>query len=230
MRNLKATRLMSAMTTADWKRLLLRLQWYAFSVSRPLRWRTGAVTNNGALPNGETVDSIVSKAIEKVLSGERDWNPDERPDLAKYLMDVIDSLLSHLFESKDNEIFTRTRDYDDEGGELPEWEYEDTNREVGPETAWLCPIRFHPEDTLIQQEEAEFAGRAVQMILEGCADDPLLIEMVRLMGNGVLKSRDLAAALAVPVGAIYNATKRLDRKYLEAATRIREEIGLETSR
>ena len=79
--------------------LILELGRYALSVSSRLYWRTGNAVD---LPRGETVDSIVSKALTQVLSGERRWNPQAAPDLQKYRMGVIDSLLSHLAQHKDN--------------------------------------------------------------------------------------------------------------------------------
>jgi len=84
--------------------LILELGRYALSVSRRLYWRTGNAVD---LPRGETVDSIVSKALTKVLTGERRWNPQTAPDLQKYLMGVIDSLLSHLAQHNDNTTLHR---------------------------------------------------------------------------------------------------------------------------
>lgn len=100
--------------------MIKELGLYASSVSRNLRWRT---ENSEELPGGETPGSIVSKAIKLVLQGTleepskgsppfkagvRRWDPQKHPDLKKYLMDVIDSLLSNLVKSRENRIFIRT--------------------------------------------------------------------------------------------------------------------------
>ena len=63
--------------------LILELGRYALSVSRRLYWRTGDAVE---LPRGETVDSIVSLAFTKVLTGERRWETHKEPDLKRYLM------------------------------------------------------------------------------------------------------------------------------------------------
>src|SRR5882762_1413608 len=82
--------------------MILQLGRYALRESNRLRWRTG---DSVELPGGETVDSIVSLALEKTLSGERQWNPETHPKLQEYLMDVIDSLLNHLATGRDNSLF-----------------------------------------------------------------------------------------------------------------------------
>ena len=85
----KAKEILVGMKDEEWRKLILRLTRYAYSVSRRLRWRT---RSRSELPGGESVESIVSKALEKVLAGERKWDPDRHPRLDGYLMDVVDSL------------------------------------------------------------------------------------------------------------------------------------------
>lgn len=60
-----------------------------------------------SLPDGRQVEDFVDDAIALVYSGKRRWNPDQVPDLLFYLKGVIDSLVSHFFESPANE----RRDY-----------------------------------------------------------------------------------------------------------------------
>ena len=93
------------------QRMIMELGRYALSVSSKLRWRTRDATQ---LPRGETVDSIVSLAFTKVLNGERQWDPVHAPDIKKYLMDVIDSLLYHLATSRDNTTITAIPSADSE--------------------------------------------------------------------------------------------------------------------
>jgi hypothetical protein len=97
--NDKAYEALSMMSEDDWRPIILRLGWYALGECRRLRWRT---RNARELPAGETVDSIVSKAIEKLFSGERNWDPGKQPLVEKYLKGVISSLLNHLAEGGDN--------------------------------------------------------------------------------------------------------------------------------
>ena len=82
------------MSEAELGNLIKELGRYALSVSRSKpRWRTDDPVN---LPRGESVDSIVSLAFEKLLTGERVWNPEKEPELKSYLMGVIDSLVESL--------------------------------------------------------------------------------------------------------------------------------------
>lgn len=101
--NSKAYEAVCRISDEEWRDILLDLERHALSVSRALRWRT---PNPIELPDGETVPSIVSKAIEKLFAGEREWDPDTEPDTKKYLRSVVDSLLNHLAESQDNTLIT----------------------------------------------------------------------------------------------------------------------------
>jgi hypothetical protein len=192
-------------TDDEWRRIILELGRYALSVSRRLRWRT---ENPSELPNGETIDSIVSLAIEKVISGERSWDPAVRPDLRKYLMDVIDSLLSHLAESKDNTMLAR----------LPAEGAEQTPSlgrgfdQVEPGSAWLPQPGQSPEAELLAKEQAQLEDRAFEVLIEECDGDPVLKRMVEAIFDGRDKPSEIAEATGIPTREIYNAARRLDRK------------------
>lgn len=69
--NRKANEAVCRISTDEWRGIALELERYALSVSRNLRWRT---RNPVELPGGETIDSIVSKAVEKLFSGDREWD------------------------------------------------------------------------------------------------------------------------------------------------------------
>ncbi len=107
----------SRISADEWRNIALELERYALSVSRSLRWRTRSPVE---LPGGETVTSIVSKAIEKLLSGEREWDPHKEPDIKKHLCGVIDSLLNHLAESLDNTLVTVAPEPDSK--DFPAWD------------------------------------------------------------------------------------------------------------
>src|SRR5262245_15828179 len=87
------------MSESELTEMILRLGRYTLRESNRLQWRTG---DSVELPGGETIDSIVSLALEKTLSGERRWDPQSHPNLIEFLMDVIDSLLYHLATGKEN--------------------------------------------------------------------------------------------------------------------------------
>ncbi len=170
------------------QRTILELGRYALSVSKRLRWRTGDAVE---LPRGETIDSIVSQAFTKVLTGERRWGPGKQPELKLYLMNVIDSLLNHLAERKDNTVLTAMPD----GG---------SERVAQPPD--------NPETALLQREQAAQEAWALQCLIDASQDDPLLQQMIHTMQAGHGKLGDIAAALSISVTDVYNAMKRLDRK------------------
>lgn len=182
--------------------LILDLGRYALSVSRRLYWRTGNAID---LPRGETVDSIVSKAFTKVLTGERRWDLIKMPDLKKYLMGVIDSLLNHLAEHKDNTTLRPLPRLED-GGDAPL----DAAQHTMPGQQ---PLR-DPEAVLLQQETANHQAQVLQHLFDSAQDDPLVLQILEAMQAGHGKPGDIAGVLDLPVSEIYKALKRLDRKLI----------------
>jgi DNA-directed RNA polymerase specialized sigma24 family protein len=200
------------MPEAELGNMIKELGRYALSVSRSKpRWRTDDPVN---LPRGESVDSIVSLAFEKVLTGERAWNPAKEPELKSYLMGVIDSLLSHLSRHKDNTAVTA----------MPE-----TAAQVdrGATVDWQAQPFANPETALLVQEQKRYEAQAVQMLLDTSQDDPVVVQIIRAMQAGHAKAGEIAEVLGIAVTEVYNAMKRLDRKIV----RTREQLHVaDTSR
>jgi hypothetical protein len=202
-----ARQALARMSEADLGNMIKELGRYALSVSRSKpRWRTADPVN---LPRGESVDSIVSLAFEKVLTGERVWNPDKEPDLKIYLMGVIDSLLSHLSRHKDNTAVTA----------MPETT-EQVDQRAGFD--WQAPPPLDPETALLVQEQKQFEAQAVRLLLDTSQDDPVVADIVRAMQAGHAKAGEIAEVLGIAVTEVYNAMKRLDRKIV----RTREQLHL----
>lgn len=179
---------------------------YALSVSRSKpRWRTDDPMN---LPRGESVDSIVSLAFEKVLTGERAWNPAKEPELKIYLMGVIDSLLSHLSRHKDNTAVTT----------MPE-HAEPVER---GDSDWQAQPLADPETTLLMQEQKQYEARAVELLLDTAQDDPLVSQIIRAMQAGHAKAGEIAEVLGIAVTEVYNAMKRLDRKIIRTREQLQD--------
>lgn len=188
--------------------LILELGRYALSVSSRLYWRSGNAVD---LPLGETVDSIVSKALTKVLTGERRWNPQTAPDFQKYLMGVIDSLLSHLAQHKDNTTLRAVPRLADGSDALV--------RPAPGVTDWLQEPQ-DPESALLQHEKTAYEDRVLQYLLDVSQDDPLVMQIIQAMQDGYDKPGEVATMLGMPVSEVYNAMKRLDRKMM----RVRQDI------
>jgi DNA-directed RNA polymerase specialized sigma24 family protein len=192
-----ARQALAQMSEADLGKMIKELGRYALSVSRSKpHWRTGDPVN---LPRGESVDSIVSLAFEKVLTGERAWNPDQEPDLKSYLMGVIDSLLSHLSRHKDNTAVTA----------MPE-----TAEQVDRRAAvdWQAQPPADPETALLVREQKQYEAHVVQLLLDTSQDDPVVAQIIRAMQAGHAKAGEIAEVLGIDVTEVYNAMKRLDRK------------------
>jgi DNA-directed RNA polymerase specialized sigma24 family protein len=196
---------LAGLSDADLQGMILQLGRYALSVSSKLRWRTG---NAAQLPRGETVDSIVSLALTKVLTGQRRWDPQQDPDIKTYLMNVIDSLLNHLATSKDNTMLTAMPDTAS-GGDTQAQASSSANPSV---PAWHAQPPKNPETALLQKEEEHQKARALQFVHDASHDDPLVARMIRAMQDGYGKPGDIATVLGLPVTEVYKAMKRLDRK------------------
>lgn len=196
---------LAKLTDEEIGRLARELGWYALSVSKKLFWRTRSCIE---LPKGETIDSIVSLAFEKLYSGEREWEPQKDPDLKKYLMDVIDSLLFHLSTGKDNTLLTATRD----ASEQAEIEWEAGSKERRPEREWLVASVRSPEQLLIDDETARREDQVLDELGKLCANDEVLTKILGAMRAGFDKPGEIAKDTGIPIKDIYTASKRLDRK------------------
>lgn len=201
----KTYEVVSRISDDEWRSIALELERHALSVSRNLRWRT---RNALELPGGETVDSIVSKAIEKFFLGERDWDPETHPDLRAYLKGVIDSLLNHLAESQENTLMTLVPEPGSKNA--PAWEQGSSKRD--PAADWLVPSSRSPEAEALLHEQAAREDRALELLIDECAEDVVLISVLEAMMDGFETPAEISAAKGITVKDIYNATKRLDRK------------------
>ena len=85
---------------ADWTRISLRLTLHAAARVKRWRWRTG---NHQDLADGLEPGDIACQAIARLLTGQRAWDPERHPDLFEYLKGVVNSLVSNLGMSKDNQ-------------------------------------------------------------------------------------------------------------------------------
>ena len=211
----KAYEAISRISDDEWRNIALDLERHALSVSRHLRWRT---RNPIELPGGETVTSIVSKAIEKLFCSDRDWDPDEEPDVKKYLQGVIDSLLNHLAESHDNILITIAP----EPGSTDYAAWESGSRKRDPTANWLVPRDRSPEAVLLQQEQGSLEDRALELLVEECSDDPVLMGVLEAMMDGYDKPAEISKHKGIDIQEVYNAVKRLDRKVENVRKRLAE--------
>jgi hypothetical protein len=74
------------------------------------------------------------------------------------------------------------------------------------------PPNCSPEAVVLQQEQAALEDRALELLLEECADDPVLIQVLEAMMEGCDKPAEISEAKGIPVKDVYNAIKRMDCK------------------
>lgn len=187
---------------ADWDRISLRLVDYALFKVRRLKWRTG---DRESLPEGKTAEDLACEAIEKVLSGDRRWDPDACPDLVEYLKGVVDSLVSHLVISEEHRR-VRRMPQTEEGQEV-----EELLKLANPGAATakhLVTAQIDPETQTIGKMEAE---RFVGEIFEEIAEDKELELVMDALLRGNVKAREIAAETGIDVGRVYKLREKLDR-------------------
>jgi DNA-directed RNA polymerase specialized sigma24 family protein len=209
----QARDLLGRMSEDELEKMILELGYYALKVRNEYRWRT---KDKEALPKGETVNSVVSLALEKVWSGERRWNPEQQPNFMKFMRDVIDSLINHLARGKDNVLLTPAPD--EESGD-----YQDRHtgsKKAAQDTEWLARCEATPEQVLIDKESQAQKDEAIRALLEECAGDRVLTKIVNAMLEGYDQCGEIAEVVGIEVKDVYNAMKRLDRKIASVSRRM----------
>lgn len=98
----------------DWGQLRADLIAYA-----ELRIRVGSwVRGPNALPEGATAEDFVQEAIFRVYDGRRTWDPEDNPDLKRYLAGVISSLVSNMATAAEHDRAVDMEDLQTEEGEF----------------------------------------------------------------------------------------------------------------
>jgi hypothetical protein len=209
----QARDLIERMPDDELEKMILELGYYALKVRNEYQWRT---KDKDALPKGETIKSVVSLAMEKVLAGERRWNPAQQPDFRKFMRDVIDSLINHLARSKDNAILTTVP----EEGSEDEISWGAGSDKAGPGAEWLARNEVTPEQALLNEESQAQKNKAIRILLEECAADQTLTRIVSAMLEGRDQCGEIADVIGIEVKEVYNAMKRLDRRVASVSRRM----------
>lgn len=197
---------------ANWEEVALRLTDHALRKIRRLRWRTGSWQR---IPGGAMAEDFANEAIALLLSGERDWDPSNCPDLLTWLRGVVDSLVSHLVESEEHhrsQQFPRS-----EGGQ----DLEELLRRADPAEATavhLVPVQVDQETHLAERQVAE---QLIGALFEEISGDKELEAMLDSLMDGCEKPRDIAVRTGMDVARVYKLREKLDR----AIKRIEGRIG-----
>ena len=168
----------------NWEESIVKLTAYAISLCRLKGIR---------LPKGLEPEDLVMDAIEKVYLGIRKWNMDEDPDLHRYLMSVIKSILSNEAGSMESKVFS--------GKELGEANF------------------ASPTGSIEEELHAEELDRAISAAMRG---DPELCLVYKALKDG-FKPGEIADEYAIEVTTVRNAQKRLNRlvhKVMNSLTKV----------
>ena len=143
------------------------------------------------LPQGKTPEDIAQEAVIKVWEGKRRWDPQKYPDIYEFLKTVVNSEISHLFESKNPKYLEDIR----ENGEI---------RDLMP----------NPEEAFLLQEEYEKAivfKEELEKSLEKDKDEQALLVLICLEDE-ITKPQEIAQKTGLSINEVYKAKKRIRRK------------------
>ncbi|MFQ6758107.1 MAG: hypothetical protein D9V46_03715 [Deltaproteobacteria bacterium] len=191
---------LNLMASHPWDESIPRLTRYAFGKMRKLFWQ-GIL--GGPAPSGIEAKDIVLISIEKIMNGDRTWDPRSQENLYKHLTSVIDSEISHLINSWENRHFFREAVLsgrpNSDGKTAEFWDNVS------------CP-NSGPEDILIDRERERLSENFFWKFYEFIADTPLLQAILERITEGDKKRADIAASMGIKVKEFDNLKKQLQRR------------------
>ena len=133
------------------------------------------------LPSGLEPEDVAMEAIEKVYTGERNWNPQQEPNLHRYLLSVVKSILSNKRSGKENA----------------------SAASISVEELAVVPGYDDVEVELFAKE----LDSAIAAALKGDAQLCLLYKAIK---DG-FSLQDISQEYVIGIDILYNAKKRLNR-------------------
>lgn len=183
------------LTDQEWQVLLKRLTLYANAKARKLAWRGLMGGDEQSMPHGHGPDSLASEAIKSVLNDERKCEAVDGDGLLRFLMDVVDSMISHLVSSAENR---KTRP-------MP-----DTGRDDAPDS-WH-PASAPEDSPVARAAEAEAARVFQEKAQKALNGEPKLLELFECLKADFTGRKEIAEVLGVTEDEVTNLKKRLARK------------------
>jgi len=187
-------RVLQLLENADWKDIILKLTHYALLRARVYSWKSG---KSDQLLGGKTPEDIACEAIEKVLSGTRDWDPDKYPNLLTHLKWVVKSDMEHLASSLEHQAT----------GRMPE----PGEGDEGYETI-LDSSSQTPEEELIAREKQDFEEKVKAELYAMVKGDEDLEMILLCFEEGMDKPEIIASQTGWDVSKVYNLKRKLLRK------------------
>lgn len=195
-------RRLEGMDSAEWDRIVLQLTAYAGNLLRRKSWRTGTA------PAGVMADDLVLESIEAIFDEKRKWNPSNNPDLSNYLKSVVKSKVSHLYELKEYKTTDRYRETED--GKTIDEQTADPSADHALHLVQEQPKS--PEEILLYKQECDNDKRVVDSFLDAIKGDDELEELVLIIMDGHIKSREIAKQMGKDEKYVYNLMKRFKRR------------------
>ncbi len=189
---------------ADWDDALARALKYAHWKSKMFSWLGFEVDPEG----------LVNEAIARAFgvgTGKdgnttyRNWNKERFPNLADFLISIVDSIVSHIAEHHSKFAFSSMDETDEEKDDASRLEFEaqSTSDFIRPRS---------PEELVLLKEKTT----SLRLFMDSLSDEDEEIGMVLMaMEDGIEKPADIADATGYEVTKVYTITKRLRRKFLE---------------
>jgi len=176
------------LTNEQWQECLERLTLHAAKKFRFLGW-TGRMG-----PRGKEPQDVAYEAINKVLTGKRQYNKEVYPDFMNFLQSIVDSLIYHLSKSFESKRFKPIPATTTEQGDFEEVEFE--SREPNPARIFI---------------HKDIAERIKGILAQEFKDDVVVNGILECFEADITKPAEIAELLEKNVKDIYNARKRLQR-------------------
>ncbi len=187
---------------ADWGPIGNELTAFAIHCIRDYQWSYGGAFE---IPQGYTAKDIAQEVMLKTLSGERRWDPD-KGELIPWLRWQVRSIVNARVKSEPHryEILPP----EDPSGS-PDFDRLDSLSANSRAT-----MAATPEELLIASEEDM---QRADRLFEATKGDPEAEQLLMWMWEAVTEGRDhkpadIAAALDMPVTAVYNCIRRMKRR------------------
>ena len=188
---------------ANWEEIGQQLAGHAAFRAKNLAWRTG---DHWDLAEGLNPIDIAQEAIKRLFDGRRTWDP-ERVALLPFLKGVVDSLISHLVESSDNELQDTIPQGDEDDDLWDRSEFRAPFNDSHDLRDSLAVQPRTPEEALLESEAEPRISKLFEAV-QGEADLEKVVHAIMDVGH---KPADIAEHLGVPVHEVNNRLKRLRR-------------------
>jgi DNA-directed RNA polymerase specialized sigma24 family protein len=183
------------LTENEWHEFLERLTLHASWKFNRLGWRTrGRFDRVG--PSGASPQDIALDAIVSIFEGKRQYNKNMYPDFYSFLKSIVDSKISHLYESIKNrkiQVEPMPQKLTDDGT-YQDMEFE--SKAADPAQACIN------KDIVVKVKE---------LLAEEFINDKIVNGILECLEAGITNRTDMAEMMGVKVKEIDNSQKRLRR-------------------